>query len=374
MVNYCYLPGDEHSHDSSYEHIFPESIGGRLKVRGLLCAKHNNIFGYTIDSGLEKALRPYCVLLGLTQLAGHDPKYFELEVGERKIRIDSNGGKRISQPKFEKRLDPITGKTEIKIEAPDDEYLEVLLKQFAKKNPKLNIDVNQVEKLKIELDTKEYQPKIEIPFNNKNVYRSIYKTLVNYWIAKGQSVEYIYSLISALIDISPILTAPYYGTEILNGKVGPTIANSLVIVGSQKHKRLIGYVELLDAFRFIIQINSEYLGPDIELSLFENVLSDEVLDNLTVNSEALFTFEHYNQSIKQPDSNVFKGNFDRLYFNIVKISEFNGILNSALDAAAAEYANTNDRKKYFDTLSSHLTESFVRKLFEGDTPAEATVD
>ncbi|TGL55686.1 HNH endonuclease [Leptospira wolffii] len=366
MVDYCYLPGDDHSNDSSDEHIFPQSIGGIFKVRGLLCAKHNNEFGHTIDSALEKALRPYCVLLGLDSSIEIGGKYFESEIAGRKIRTDSNGRTTIAKPKFEKETDTLTGKTQIRIEAPNEEYLKKMLAQLTKKDPGLKEKITKGEKYKIELDIRDSQPKIEIPFFNVGLHKSIFKTLANYWIYKGGSREHIEMLLKAISGISTVPTSPYYGgPEIITGKPKHYILNSLVIVGSEKHQKLVGYVELLDAFRFIVQLQSPYIGPDIKYNYPEMVIGAGSIDDLTIDYNALLNFTNYDIAAGQIDNKSVSAAFNKLYFNMMQISEFNKAFNSSYEAALTEYNRTKNLNDFINVLSHKLVEQYAIK--DGET-------
>jgi hypothetical protein len=57
--------------DSS-EHVIPNAIGGRLKVRGFLCVECNSETGTKWDAVLAKQLNALCILLGVERESWHE--------------------------------------------------------------------------------------------------------------------------------------------------------------------------------------------------------------------------------------------------------------------------------------------------------------
>ena len=68
MVNKCYLCGEGITPENdSLEHIIPNSLGGRLKTRGILCREHNTQLGIEIDAPFNQTIGIFTDQLNLNK-------------------------------------------------------------------------------------------------------------------------------------------------------------------------------------------------------------------------------------------------------------------------------------------------------------------
>lgn len=370
MTEHCYLPLSDHSAQPSDEHIFPASIGGILQSRGLLCQKHNNELGHTIDAVLSQAFLPYCVLLGLRGRNDDAKKSFQMEMAGRKVNVFSNGRATLADPKFERAIDPTTGKQLIKIEAPDEDYLRLLLEQFKKKRPDLNMQEAQIESYSVSLEPDGKPSRIEIPFFDQSIHRSLCKTIANLWMLRRAESEPIDPLIRFILNKDSLPIAPYHGPDVLADKPDHGILNSVVIMGSQGNRKLIGYVEILDAFRYIVLIQANYTGPDLCLHLSENVMSDTSdapVDGVRINTAPLLAFSNYEIDSDQLNLEAIKKAFSRLAFAIEQKAEFNRIFNLAMDSAMEEYERSEDLSRFIAVMAEKLAFGLTERFRPRDT-------
>src|SRR4051812_23932168 len=74
------------------EHVIPNSIGGRLKVRGFICLACNSHTGETWDAVLAKQSNFFCHFFGVARERGEPPSQpIETTAGE-KLLIQPGGG------------------------------------------------------------------------------------------------------------------------------------------------------------------------------------------------------------------------------------------------------------------------------------------
>ena len=106
------------------EHVLPNSLGGRLKVLGLIDQSTNSLYGATIDAALSWAVAPVRVLLNLLSSDGHQPapiKGIPLADGRR---VDLYPGGRPSMaPRTIKELDEGGNVARIHSTAPNAQLL-----------------------------------------------------------------------------------------------------------------------------------------------------------------------------------------------------------------------------------------------------------
>ncbi|WP_167884272.1 HNH endonuclease [Leptospira idonii] len=321
------MPVSDHTHKSSNEHIFPKSIGGKLKAKNLLCQKHNSLFGHSIDATLEKAFLPYCIMLGVNQISNRNEKHFIANIGNRKIKVYANGRTELAKPSLNSTIDETTGIEQIQIEAPNEKYLNQLLSQLKKDRPNLKSQVKTENKYNVRIDTIDYQPSFKIPFFDKDIHRSICKTLANYWIYSGKPKDSIKPLIQYILDQNLLPIVPFYNTEIILTKPNKAILNSLVIVGCSHLKKLVGYVELLDAYRVIIQIDSNYSDLDFCLHFSENVFTNENFNNLQINHQALLDFNDYHLKAELLEETKISKGFARFAYFAKQKADFYQLVN-----------------------------------------------
>lgn len=367
MTEHCYLPLSDHSAQPSGEHIFPESIGGILQARGLLCQKHNNELGHSIDAVLSRAFLPYCVLLGLRGKNDDSKRSFQMEIAGRTVKFFSDGRTTLAHPEFQQVIDPTTGKSQIKIEAPDEEYLHLLMEQFKKKRPDLNMQEAQIESYPVSLEPDGKPSRIEIPFFDQSIHRSLCKTIANLWMLRRAESEPIDPLIKFILNEHSLPIAPYYESDVIIDKPDHDILNSVVIHGSQEHKKLIGYIEVLDAFRFIVLIQADYTGPDLCLRLSENVTSDAPVDRVRVNTAPLLAFANYEINSDQLNLEAISKAFSRLSYAIKQRAEFNRIFNHAMQCAMAEYERSKNFSKFIAVMSEKLAFGLTEHFRPRDT-------
>jgi hypothetical protein len=77
--------------NDSREHIVPEAIGGRRRVRGFLCKHCNSTAGHGWDAVAAEQLNFLCLLFAITRQRGTVPAGdFETQSGQA-VRVHSDG-------------------------------------------------------------------------------------------------------------------------------------------------------------------------------------------------------------------------------------------------------------------------------------------
>src|ERR1700733_14390364 len=90
------------STNDSIEHVIPNSIGGRLKVRGFICTSCNNSAGAGWDAELARQAHSLCLFLGITRERGEYPPLFVVTTAGEEFNLLPGGGLALANPSYTK--------------------------------------------------------------------------------------------------------------------------------------------------------------------------------------------------------------------------------------------------------------------------------
>jgi hypothetical protein len=86
------------SANDSREHIIPQAIGGRKKVRGFICRSCNNTKGRDWDSALAAQLNWFCVTLNVNRAFGTPPKQRVKAADGQELWLHPDGRMTLAEP------------------------------------------------------------------------------------------------------------------------------------------------------------------------------------------------------------------------------------------------------------------------------------
>jgi hypothetical protein len=181
------------SENESDEHIILNACGGRLVSNQLLCNACNSKFGETFDKELAKQTNDLANLLMIKRHRGEPQSIKGKHKSTGEDYYLQYGGKPIlAKPIINENVDG--DKTQLSIKAGNEKEMRKILKGLQRKKfPKLNIE----ESMKTAQYKNEYLDK-GVHFNSiiggKEVFKSITKSAINFFIYKGGDREYITSI------------------------------------------------------------------------------------------------------------------------------------------------------------------------------------
>jgi hypothetical protein len=73
------------------EHLIPNAIGGRKKIKGFICGACNNVSGNNWESELAKQLNPLSLFFGISRERGNAPSQFFKTTGGEKLKLNLDG-------------------------------------------------------------------------------------------------------------------------------------------------------------------------------------------------------------------------------------------------------------------------------------------
>lgn len=284
---HCYVSKQPLTQENkSLEHVIPNALGGKLKSYWLLNNEWNSKFGETIDKALIEQI-PLSTLISIKRDRGQNPKITAFNEKDEKFLIGENKyiSKGFKKPET-KLIDE--NKELIKfVKGQEDQ----ILKAKKKKNPNLDI-----EKLKSQINWTINNEEISLffspplsPVSGSDAFRAICKIATNYYVLKTNDTLQIQKAISFIKSEIPWLNKIKYfypKDKVIHNLCTHEISHLILVKGIQNEKLLYAYIELFSCYNFLIILNDNYTGKDIEYSycydLFKSTELKKTIDlNLT---------------------------------------------------------------------------------------------
>lgn len=249
--------------NDSREHVIPNSIGGRRKIKGFLCRNCNSTTGDEWDTELSKQLNPLCLIFFIQRERGNPPSQTFTTTEGRSLTLHSKGGMSPSKVSFEESTSD--GKTSIRILARDIKEAKSILQGVKRKYPTIDI-----EKLASELlPTDEYLSgmlEFNLDFGGPKSGKSLVKSALGLAYSAGiasnsceQAIEYLRH------DGSPCF-GYYNEQELVENRPINTPLHCVAIQGDPESGLLLGYVEYFGIQRMVVCLSEKYTGRAISKS------------------------------------------------------------------------------------------------------------
>ncbi|WP_195345130.1 HNH endonuclease [Paraclostridium sordellii] len=288
----CYICDEEiNEKNETEEHIILNSLGGKLKSKKLICKNCNSKLGDSIDSVLSEKLKPIATLLNIKRDRGKPQKFTAYSTSKEKFNIYPGGIPESTKPTIEE-IETNNGKL-ITIKARDKKEAKKILKGLNRKYKDIDVD----KELSKSLETKQYMEdylNFNIEIGSELEYRAICKMAINIYIFCGGEKNNIKHLLPYIKQEKneDIFVKNFYKEEQVIEKSNEVL-HTLIVKGSKKERILIVYIELFNAFKYIVLLNNEYTGKDIEYSYIYDVINNNQV------------YRNYNFNITRNEINEF---------------------------------------------------------------------
>lgn len=286
MMKVCYLCDDEITKfNESEEHIILNACGGRLKAKNLVCKSCNSQYGSSYDAALAKTTNALTNLLLLKRERGSaQPIYGKLSGTEDIYKILADGTSRAAAPTIKKTV--TDDRVNFSVIARDEIEFSKILNGLKKKYPLLDIDeASRVAKRKDSYFDKPIE--FEISVGGPEVFKSITKSAVNFYLYSGGKREYIKHIIpylkeEVLIDIVWL----HYPQKKVYVTKDNEVSHVLHIYGCPNERILYAYIELFNTDCYIIKLNENYDGVFIN-----NTYAYDLIEGVELKDAKLHTYQ-----------------------------------------------------------------------------------
>lgn len=256
--------------------MIPQSIGGRLKVKGFICRSCNSKTGDKWDAELAKQLNPLNLLCNVKRERSPPPSQNFNTRGGDSFTWNSDGTYSPSKPTFKRSETDEVVKYDIV--ARDQKEARRMLNGLKKKHPDIDIEdiLSQVSFVSDYLDDP-IEMKTQIGGDLSG--RSIVKTALCMVYASGVDLTFCNLANNYLTNNNAAPCYGYYNEEDLveNREKGVPI-HCVAIKSDAKKNLILGYVEFFGAYRMVVCLSDCYKGEDFYNVYSINPVNQEIFD------------------------------------------------------------------------------------------------
>lgn len=267
--------------NDSKEHLIPNAIGGRKKIKGFICRDCNNSSGDDWESELAKQLNPLSLFFSISRERGDVPSQVFETTGGDKLKLNVDGCMDIEKPIYsEKPLESGAG-VQIQIRARSIPEAKRMLQGVKRKYPQ--VDLNEL------LDNAKSQStycsdmlNFNFSFGGHEAGRSIVKSALALAVSSGIPAESCIEAMSYLKnEESEACFGYFYESDLIKNRPEGIPLHCVSIKGCRETQRVIGYVEYFGVQRVVLCLADSYEGEEISSTYSINPITGEEL-NLVV--------------------------------------------------------------------------------------------
>lgn len=245
--------------NASDEHIILNSLGGHLHSKELLCKKCNSQFGKEADAALADTLKFAASHLDVKRCRGEN-QVIQTADGEKYDLAP--GCKPVLKKPEVKVTEQLDGKKQIEMSVRSTQEARKILKPLQKQYPALDIEeaMQHAQKRKTFIGK---QVGMQIGFKGSEIFPSIVKTAVEFYLLRGGKRKQIENLIPYLLRNEERKVCWYYYPEkpVLSFEKDE-ICHVICVVGDADQEVLYGYVDLFGILQCLVLLNDRYSGEN----------------------------------------------------------------------------------------------------------------
>ena len=235
------------------EHIIPNAIGGRKKIRGFICRNCNNVTGHQWDNVLAKQFETLCLLLGIRRGAGRIPsKRFKTTENEDVI-LHPDGSMTFARPHITRTKERIHITNIPKADA------RKYIRSLERKYPEGRLDVGEGSTYLSGLLHESWS--LGGPQMGRSIVKSAFSLAVHCGVRPiecERAREYLLNR-----DGEPCFSY-FYSRDILENRPDEVLFHCVLLRGDPVARKLVGYVELFGFLRMVVCLSDNYIGKEFE--------------------------------------------------------------------------------------------------------------
>ncbi|WP_375176790.1 HNH endonuclease [Marinobacter mobilis] len=259
------------------EHLIPNAIGGRRKLKGFICESCNNTSGDDWESALAKQLNPLSLFFGISRERGEAPSQLFETTGSDRLKLNLHGSMDIEKPLYsETPLESGSG-VQIQIKARSMPEAKRMLQGVKRKYPQ--VDLNELlDNAKSESSYCSDMLKFNLSFGGHEAGRSIVKSALALAVSSGIPAEICGEATNYLRkEDSEACFGYFYASDLIKNRPEGIPLHCVSIKGCSKTKQVIGYVEYFGVQRVVLCLSDSYEGEDISNTYAINPITGEEL-------------------------------------------------------------------------------------------------
>jgi hypothetical protein len=321
--------------NKSKEHIIPQTVFGKLRSKKILCNVCNGKLSH-LDTRLGDSL------LFATSLIDH--KKDRKKKPSKKLMEETKTGKKYAVgPGF--RAEEYSPDIQKKVN--DDGTIEERFKGDPKNFKKYKKSIEKKykgRKIKI-VRQKEVKTRPQLEDHTEisiaELGLPLLKIAIDYYMDSGNDITHIKNAINLLKSGSggEDITWYYYPRKkVINKKTHCEVLNTLVLIGNHSNKLLCCYISIYGAFNFLVCLNDNYEGSDLEEVYIHDIRNGVVEREINIHLDRQSVEEIFNDRII-PDAELSESSTE--LFGILRSDAVHTNLKIILQRVIAENCDKN---------------------------------
>ena len=319
------------------EHIIINALGGRLKSKNLLCKSCNSTFGEKIDIALANSLKNIVNMLNIKRERGKVQDIIGKNNDSREFIFGADG-----------RIKPREALIEddcniLRVEGENKKQIFNALGKLKSKYPSLNIEKSLDS---IVFKDEAFSEKISFKFNikSKEILQAICKCAINFYVYKTSDSASIKHLLPYINDTEKKEVVTLHYVDNLYKLNKNELFHILYFVGDSVEKILYVYVDYFNFHKFLVILNDNYLGNDIQYTYCYDLINYKEINkevNIKYSRKELFGFMGIDNNEK-----VFYKSFEHI-MRLSKINKENLLLDYTIGQAFQVIKNKYPQENLF---------------------------
>lgn len=256
----CVMPITR-SNDSA-EHVLPNAVGGRLKVRGFICKDCNDRTGYTWDAELAHQLQALCLLIGVHRERGDTPPMIVQTTSGQALRMTAHDGLHLPKPTYE--LVETDAGMQIRIAARTMEEARQMIEGAKVKYPSIDVEASLAQAQHRWAMPDGYMHHT-FQVGGYAAGRSIVKSALAFAIHSGLLLKDCVKATDHLRDLtdSPAPLGWYYTSDVVKGRPLETPLTCVGVHANPQTGLVLGYVEYFGLHRAVVELGRDFEGTEV---------------------------------------------------------------------------------------------------------------
>jgi len=277
----CILcPAEITEANDSYEHIILNAIGGRKRVRGLLCKPCNQTTGDSWDAELARQLQPLSSFFGIKRQRGPLPTQIVTAVSGNQYARRRDGQLTLAGPVYEEIK--TNAETRILIRARTPKEARQLLSRAKAKYPQLDVE-DLAAQVQFSHEYLDEIFKMDINFGGEKSGRSIVKSCVALAVHYGLRATDCDGAVEYLTNPQGFPCFGYFHERDLIRNRPNQVFHCVAVSGDSQSDLLIGYAEYFGVYRVVVGMSDRYVGRDFKAAYAVNPISGKEIKGLDIN-------------------------------------------------------------------------------------------
>lgn len=365
---------------NSGEHIVPNSIGGRRKVRGFICKDCNSRTGNGWDAELWRQFQHVALMHGIARDRGDVPAVpVQTESGEQLILLP-DGSLMPRRITFQKIADPVGKGSSISATVRTVEEAKGMVRNLAAKHPEINVEA-MLSTMQARAEYLDSPLTFSTAFAGPLGGRSMVKTAVAMAFDTGVSPSACNLALPYLLDENR--EAPYgffYERDLVRERPTSFTPHVVSVRGDSSSGYLIGYVEYFGLARIVVPLSDQYdgeafsstyafnpaNGQEISISV-DLCFSGEEIER--IKADEAYTVEQYTAVVNSSFGIVYRRSLRRQYRRA--FTESVEYAASELGIAYGDIIPPSQARKFAEHMMERVGPLFAHMAANGIPIAEA---